>query len=105
MKILLSVHDEAVPDTFREFAERSVHEVLSPYEKRLTRVEIHLRDMNGKKGGIDKRCVIEARPKGLDPVAAEHDSTKVADAFQGALEKLRRVLERRFGRMAARDSR
>ena len=40
-----------------------------------------------------------------DPVAADHEAEKVDGAFQGALDKLQRVLEKRFGKLASRDGR
>jgi len=105
MQILFHAHDEPLPDTFPALVESTVRNALRPYEERLTRIEVHLRDLNGNKGGVDKRCVIEARPRGLDPVVADHESDKVNLAFHGALEKLQRVLDKRFGRLAARDGR
>ena len=65
------------------------------------RVEVHLRDTNGQKGGSDKRCLIEARPRGLDPWTAEHEAVSLKEAFQGALGKLSRVLEHKFGRITS----
>ena len=91
------------PDDFAEAAERSVRDALATHAERLTRVEVHVRDLNAQKGGVDKRCLIEARPRGLDPVTAEHESEKAHDALRGALDKLGRVLEHRFGRLDARD--
>ena len=91
------------PGDYAETAERTVRDALRTYAERLTRVEVHMRDLNGHKGGVDKRCVIEARPRGLDPVAAEHESDKVHEALRGALEKLERVLSHRFGKLEARD--
>ncbi|MEO0511587.1 MAG: HPF/RaiA family ribosome-associated protein [Planctomycetota bacterium] len=53
-----------------------VHETLSKrfarFGERLTRVEVHLGDVNEhKKGPDDKRCMIEVRPAGRDPIAVE----------------------------------
>ena len=46
-----------------ERIEASVREKLARFEERLTRIEIHVRDENGAKGGADdKACTIEARP-------------------------------------------
>ena len=43
---------------------------LSRFSDQLTRVEVHVSDENADKGGAaDKKCVIEARPVGLQPVA------------------------------------
>ena len=103
MQILLQAPHESLPDAFAEFVDQSVRDVLAHHAERLTRVEVHLRDQNAHKGGIDKRCVIEARPRGLDPLTAEHDGEDVKGAFRGALDKLERVLANRFGKLAARD--
>ena len=48
-----------------ERIEAAVREKLARFEERLTRIEIHVRDDNGAKGGADdKACTIEARPRG-----------------------------------------
>jgi ribosome-associated translation inhibitor RaiA len=73
--------------------------VLERYADRLTRVDVFLHDENGGKGGVDKRCVLEARPRGLDPVAAEDEAEQVHEAVAGAVGKLERMLEHRFGKL------
>lgn len=88
---------------FIEYVEQRIATVLARSADRLTRVEVHLGDVNAKKGGVDKRCLIEARPRGLDPVVAEHLDTGLRDAFHGALDHLRTVLERQAGRLSSRD--
>jgi hypothetical protein len=103
MHIQINSPHESLPEAFVELVERTAQAALAPQAKRLTRLEIHFQDLNAQKGGIDKRCLIEARPKGLKPVAADHESETVGDAFHGALEKLQRVLEHRFGRLDSQD--
>ncbi len=102
MQVQLNAPKETLPDPLVEFIENGVEEGLATYAARLTRVEIHLKDLNANKGGVDKRCVIEARPKGLDPVVADHEDAEFADAFRGALDKLQRVLAHRFGKLSSR---
>lgn len=94
----VQVHGQGleINDRLRTFVEGRVQEDLQHLAERLTRVEIHLRDINGKKGGVDKRCTCEARPRGLDPIVAEHDAAEVTEAVQGALGKLQRALQHRF---------
>lgn len=83
-----------------ERIEASVASTLSRFSDRLTRVEVHLTDENGKKNsGDDKRCLIEARPTGRQPVAVEHRAPTTAEALDGALGKLRRKLDSDFGRL------
>jgi ribosomal subunit interface protein len=76
-----------------------VHEKLERELKRfagqVTRIEVHLRDDNANKGGIDKHCLLEARLAGLDPVVAEHTAGDMYLAIDAAAEKLQRVIEHR----------
>ena len=80
--------------------EADVHAALSRFGDRLTRVEVHLGDENAaKKGGDDKRCVLEARPAGQPPVVVPNPASTLDKACGGALQKLQNLLERRFGRL------
>jgi ribosomal subunit interface protein len=103
MQIQINSPQTQLPDALRDFIERSTNEGLGHHAEMLTRIEVHLSDQNAKKGGVDKRCLIEARPRGMDPVVAEHEGLEFKDAFKGALDKLERVLERRFGKLSARE--
>jgi hypothetical protein len=65
----------------------------------LTRMEVHLSDENAAKGGADdKKCVLEARPAGQQPVAVTHHAASLDEAYLGALEKLSRLLESKVGK-------
>src|SRR5262245_29679753 len=61
---------------------------LSRYKERLTRVEVHLSDVNGPKGGRDCRCALEARAAGRQPVAVTNEAHTPDDAVKGAVEKM-----------------
>lgn len=72
------------------------------FADRITRVEVHLNDVNsGKGGGADKRCMMEARPQGRQPVSVSHQAPTIALALSGAVEKLERALDRVYGRIVA----
>jgi ribosome-associated translation inhibitor RaiA len=103
MQIQINDPHEQVPDPLARHIEETTQDKLSHLAARLTRIEVHIKDLNANKGGIDKRCLIEARPRGLDPLVAEHDAASVRDAFHGALERIERVLEHRLGRLADRN--
>lgn len=73
---------------------------LKRFADQLTRVEVHLADVNGPKGAADdKRCLLEARPRGLQPVVASHQAANLDDAIDGAATKLARALEGVLGRL------
>lgn len=89
----------------REELARSVEEKItnaldSRFGDRLTRVEVHLGDENSNKkgGGDDKRCMLEARPAGLQPIAVTHHAESMSLAVDGALAKFKRALSHAIGR-------
>lgn len=81
------------------------HSALSHHQDRLSRVEVHVTDENGaKSGGSDIRCVMEARPAGLQPVAVTHNAGELADAVTGAAQKLKTALDTTFGKLKQHQS-
>lgn len=92
-----------VPGPLLAYVETNLNETLKHHADRLTRVEVHLKDQNSKqKNGIDKHCLIEARPRGMDPVAVEHDASEFRDAVHQAVLKLERALQHRFDKRKTR---
>ncbi|KEO92181.1 ribosomal protein L11 methyltransferase [Erythrobacter longus] len=82
-----------------ERIEEMVREKLSRFEERLTRVEVHVSDVNGSKHGADdKHCTIEARPRGGRPIGVTGKADKVDDAARKAANTLAQRLERLFGK-------
>ena len=80
--------------------EATVTKALSHYKSHVTRVEVHLSDENGDKGGAnDKRCVMEARLEGRQPTAVTCDAATTSQAISGAAEKLRNSLESTLERL------
>jgi ribosome-associated translation inhibitor RaiA len=66
---------------------------LSRFEEHITRIEAHLTDENGsKEGGNDKRCVLEARLEGRQPIAAEGRADTYQQAVEAAIDKLKASL-------------
>ena len=82
--------------------EGEVRDRLSRFEGRLTRVEVHVGDENSEGGGRDKRCMVEARPAGLDPVTVSDQAGSIDQATSGALGKMASALDRTFGKLSDR---
>lgn len=80
--------------------ESSVNSGLAHYAGRITRVEVHLSDQNAGKGGTDdKRCMMEARLEGLQPIAVTDTSATIMQAVDGAVGKLKRVIQSTLGKL------
>ena len=80
-----------------------LEKVLSRFEDKITRIEVHLGDENsGDKGGLnDKRCMIEARPAKLQPVAVTAYADTIEKAFFQASEKIKKTLTTTFEKQSA----
>jgi hypothetical protein len=95
MHIQINTHHTAGDDDFTGRVEAAIADGLDRFAGQITRVEVHLEDVNAGKGGAaDKRCMIEARPTGHQPVAVTHQAPTIPLALDGALEKARKVLDR-----------
>ena len=79
--------------------EKSLGAVQKRFGDRLTRIEVFLKDVNGNKGGVDTHCTIEARPRSLDPSAAEGQGKDAYQAVTDAAGKLEKVLGSLFGKL------
>jgi len=84
----------------QDWVTATVEVTLERHLEDLTRVEVHLSDENGGKSGPkDKRCKMEARPKGHQPILVSHDADSLTQAVEGAAEKLEHALEHLFGKL------
>lgn len=87
-------------DPLADVAETVVTSALGHLTNRLSRIEVHLVDENGAKGGDDDiRCTVEARPEGMQPQTVTHNDANVDAALRGAGKKLRSLLDSEFGKL------
>ena len=76
-----------------------VKNTLSHFTEHITRIEVHLSDLNGHKvSKDDKHCVIEARLECHQPIVASHSAETLHQAVDQAAEKLLRAITSKFGR-------
>ena len=107
MKIQVNSDKQITADNrMVESVEAEVERALGRFENQLTRVEVHLSDVNSsskQQGQLDKRCVVEARQAGKKPISADYQGTTVKQAVKGASGKMKRLLETAFGQGCAAD--
>lgn len=80
-----------------------VVDALDRFGDRITRVEVHLADQDSsqKFSEHDKRCLMEARVAGLQPIAVSHNGSTLEQALDGAAKKLQKTLAGTLGRLEA----
>ena len=93
-------------DDLSQTVEAAIHAALDRYDARLTRVEAHLSDREDKADNNRQgsRCLLEARPSGLDPVVVTGTADSVEGACLDATQKMQSLLDSTFGRIDSRDS-
>ena len=80
----------------------AVAHALRHFSDHITRVEVHIEDENGPKGGKnDIRCALEARLQGREPIAVTDHADTVQGAVHGAAKKLAALIEHTLGRADA----
>jgi ribosome-associated translation inhibitor RaiA len=93
---------EALADKVRGIVES----VLSRVSNHITRVEVHLSDESSHKSSQnDKRCMMEVRLEGSQPIAVTHHAATLDQAVEAAANKLTRLIENTLGRQHEREGR
>lgn len=81
------------PDLLDHVQKTLEHE-LKHVASEVTRVEVHLNDLNSNKSGEDdKRCQLEARVAGIPPISVEHRASSIHVALKGAAGQLARAVK------------
>jgi ribosome-associated translation inhibitor RaiA len=101
MKIQVNTDNHiAGREALSQQAEATVASALGHLAEHITRVEVHLSDENGNKtGGRDKRCMMEARLEGHQPIAVTDESDSLDEAIAGAADKLKHSLDHTLSRL------
>lgn len=94
MNIQINIGEGERSAPLREGAEQIVRNALERFGQRITRVELHLRDHNGPKAGVDRQCKIEVRLSGRDPITVDATAADAATALKDAASKAERAVDR-----------
>lgn len=94
--IFKSRHPQAAQ--LRKLTERRVRFVLRRLGWLVPRADIHLSDVNGPRGGLDKRCQVELRTDGAGSIVVASLAKDWPSALNQALERAARYLVRHWQR-------
>lgn len=95
MLIQVNFGDVERSDAIDQFVRDKVMSHLGHLAEKLTRVEVHLRDDNSsaKSSHNDKRCTMEARPAGRQPLVVEHTGDDLYRVITETAGKLSRAVK------------
>ena len=98
MQIQVNPGDFESTDAIDEHVNKELEGALRLFESQITRVEVHLRNNSGPRASAGKRCLLEARLAGHQPMAVEHDAPDLYLAITGAAGKLERAIRHKLER-------
>ena len=96
--MLINVHGHGftVTRAIREHVDKRIRFALARIDHRLKRVEVRLSDLNGPRGGVDKRCLIEVRINRHPPVIVTDVQSDLYTSIDRASARAGRTVMRRL---------
>lgn len=89
----------ALDKEHREYLRRKLQRMSGNFAPQIERTSVRLEDVNGPRGGIDKRCQVKVVLRGLPSVYVDERHRSVQAAMDGALARadqaVRQALQRR----------
>lgn len=91
-------------EALAQSVEAQLERVLARFAAQITRIEAHLSDENStaKTGIPDKRCLLEVRLAGRQPLSVSELALTVEHAVGGAAQKMVSALESELGKLGRR---
>ena len=98
MKIEFRLRGLESSDALRDHAARRIHFHLRRFGNEVTAVLVRIADVNGPKGGLDKRCQITVRGQRLGSATIDEMSGDAYSAVDMAVERIGRSVGRELDR-------
>lgn len=98
MNLQIQAQDFTLTDGLREHVTTRLSYGLNHGRDVVTRIVVRLSDVNGPRGGEDKRCRIEVRLKGAPSLVVEDTQTDMYAAIDRAADRVGRALDRHLAR-------
>lgn len=104
MELSVSGLNFDLTDSILGHVRRRLDEGVSHYAPRLRLITVRVSDVNGPRGGTDKRCHLEVVSPEVGTICVDELDADLYRAIDRAVARLRRQLSREFGRNRSRRS-
>lgn len=100
MKLNITTRGEAIEhgETLRLHLVKRAELALDRHADRVSSIAAVFEDLNGPRGGVDKRCRITVRGPEIGELVVEHVDLEWSNCIDGALDKTARVVVRQLER-------
>ncbi len=96
MKIRIQCRGFSLTDAMADHVRKRLGFLLGHGFNRLRRIDVTLSDLNGPRGGVDKRCLVRVSIDGLRPVVIEDIQADLYMAIDRAASRASRTVLRRL---------
>ena len=103
MRLDIRIQKVDLPKEVNRYIERRLRFCLGRFETRIRRVSVRIFDINGPRGGADKRCRVTVRLIPSDVIVVQEVNADLFAAIDRAAERAGQTLARKLHR--ARDLR
>ena len=101
MELEIRRHNIHLSDAMKDHIERRLEFALGQFNSRLGSVAVHVEDVNGPKGGIDKQCRILVTLPGGKVIKVEELDAEVTAAVDRAADRIGHAVRREIDRSKA----
>ncbi len=98
MRIDLQCEGIEGPQGLRDYVARKMRMAIGRFRDHIQWARIKVADVNGPRGGVDKRCVVQLRLRNRPDVIFAITELEARSAVDRAAERVAQVLVRRLGR-------
>lgn len=102
MELELHVRGTEFLEALRNYAERRLRFSVRRLDHHIKRLRIYVEDLNGSRGGIDKRCRIIAQIAPSGNLVIEETDARIHEAVDRAADRFGRTVRRELKRRQAR---
>ncbi|WP_188152129.1 hypothetical protein [Teredinibacter waterburyi] len=96
MNVLINSPDIKLSEAARENIRCNVLFTFSRFQNRIDDVELHIKDINGPKGGEDKQCVLNLKGRGKEPIVISGKGENVTYVVDKCLSRAKSVISRKL---------
>ncbi len=86
--------DAVLGDEDRQYLKLKLGQKLRKFAPDVIRSSVRVEDINGPRGGVDKRCRIKVVLRGMPSVVVEELNESLQAAMDGALSRMERTVRR-----------
>ena len=105
MKIKIQARDIALTSDLKAYVKRSIKYALGSRYDSIKHIIVTLSDINGPKGGEDKRCKVLIKLDGTKDIVIDDKQTHLHSAIDVATERASLAVTRRIGRLQTKAKR